>query len=152
MRRYVLMAQEAVADAGSKDPVHGIEWHSEAVVVAVSRYHDQLRELRTGIDLREVAEWRRKMLNINRDMSEVLAGQIFEAHRPIHDALQVPDADEAGKVQLNEVVAATAYRSLRILYLACKSPDLLAVSETVNRARRAIEQVLDTPARSWSMN
>ncbi|MEI2384667.1 hypothetical protein [Breoghania sp. JC706] len=147
LRRYALMAEEAVADAASDEPAHGVEWHSEAVVVAVSRYHDQLREVRSGVDLREVIDWRREMLDINRQMAAIIDGQICEAHRHIHRALQVPQETEDGAIRLDEAAAATAYRALRILYIACKSPDLLAVSEPVNKARRAIEQVLDIASR-----
>ncbi|PTW57637.1 hypothetical protein C8N35_110116 [Breoghania corrubedonensis] len=148
LRRYVLMAQEAVTDAAAEEPAHGVEWQSEAVVVAVSRYHDQFREMRTGIDLREVSEWRQELERINRDMADVICGQISEAHRHIHKALQVPREAEEGGFGPDVAAAATSYRALRVLYIACKSPDMLAVSETVTKARRAIEQVLDIASRS----
>ncbi len=148
LRRYVLMAQGAAIETDLADLTHGVEWQSEAVVVAISRYHDQLRELRAGIDLREVSQWRNEMVEINRDMAEIISHEISTAHRQVHQALQVPEPDETGQIRLDPMAASIAYRTLRILYIACKNPDLLGVSDAVVRSRRAIEQVLDMASKS----
>ncbi|WP_319771949.1 hypothetical protein [Breoghania sp.] len=148
LRRYVLMAQGASSATDTSDLDHGVEWQSEAVVVAISRYHDQLRELRAGIDLRDVSQWRNEMVEINRDMAEIIAREISAAHRQVHAALEVPEPDETGQIKPNPMAAAIAYRTLRVLYIACKNPDLLGVSDAVIRSRRAIEQVLDMASKS----
>ncbi|MTH98934.1 hypothetical protein [Roseibium sp. RKSG952] len=119
---------------------------------AVADYQRLVQGVERELDLTMTARWRKRLSATKRAVSEVLERELHYAHGAVRRALQVPKPGPDGALQQDQASIEEAVRAVRVVSLARRATETLAVNDIGARTRQTVEQTLEFMTQSLFAN